>query len=194
VTQPQEFFYELIKNALSGQKVSVFPETEFYLVHLMERFMSTDSLFPRAGDGSSREESLALMVKDALDQSGVEQQRSLFRHVGDFSLYVAGYFQESLNKKIVDIDYYIGMGGAAYRAVAEREQSQHKQQVYDELSRKFARFVDVLAEVSEKTTPRSQKDLLRTYEVWVRTKSERAARALQEAGIIPSESARKTVQ
>ncbi|NDD91110.1 hypothetical protein EBZ37_03390 [bacterium] len=194
VTEPKEFFYELIRDALSAQRVSVQPETEFYLVHLMERFISTESLYPRSSDGSLQEEALALMVKDALEQVALEQQRSLFRHVGDFSLYVAGFFQDSLNRKIVDLDYYIGMGGAAYRAVAEREDSQQKQKIYGELAEKFPKFVDVLAEVSDKTTPRSEKDLLRMYDVWVRTRSERAARALQEAGIIPSQSARKTLQ
>ena len=194
VLEAKAFFYELIREALSAQRVVVQPETEFYLVHLMERFISTDSLYPRSSDGSPQDESLALMIKDALEQNAPEQQRSLFRHVGDFSLYVAGFFQDSLRRKIVDLDYYIGMGGAAYRAVAQREESQQKQKIYEELSDKFPKFVDVLAEVSDKTTPRGEKDLLRMYEVWVRTRSERAARALQEAGIIPSLSARKTLQ
>jgi len=194
VTEPREFFYELIRDALGSQRLAVQPETEFYLVHLMERFMTTESLFPRSGDGSVKEESLALMMLDAFDQTAPEQQRSIFRHVGDFSLYVAGFFQDSLSRKVVDVDYYIGMGGAAYRAVAEREDSQQKQLIYGELSEKFPKFVDVLARVSDKTTPKSQTDLLRMYDVWVRTRSERAARALQEAGIIPSQSAKKTVQ
>lgn len=194
VTEPKEFFYELIRGALSSQRVKVHPETEFYLVHLMERFMTTDSLYIRDGDGALREEALALMVKDALDEAVPEQQRAMLRHVGDFSLYVAGFFQDSLNRKVVDVDYYIGMGGAAYRAAASREGSQQRQRTYGELSEKFPKFVDVLAEVSEKTTPRSEKDLLRMYDVWLRTGSERAARALQDAGILPSASARKTVQ
>jgi hypothetical protein len=194
VTEPKEFFYELIRDALGSQRLAVQPETEFYLVHLMERFMMTDSLFPRSGDGEAKEESLALMMLDAFDQAAPEQQRSIFRHVGDVSLYVAGFFQDSLNRKVVDVDYYIGMGGAAYRAVAQREGSQQKQRVYGELSEKFPKFVDVLAFVSDKTNPKSQTDLLRMYDVWVRTRSERAARALQEAGIIPSQSAKKTVQ
>jgi hypothetical protein len=194
IARPEEFFYELVREALSTQRLRIQPETEFYLVHLMNRFMTTESLFSRDGQGQCREEPLALMVKDALEQSEPEAQRSLFRHVGDFSLYVAGYFQDSLSRRAVDVDYYIGMGGAAYSAVASREPDQSKQKLYGELSEKFGRFVDVLARISEKTSPRTEQDLLRTYEVWVRTGSEKAARALQEAGIVPNDSARKTVQ
>jgi len=194
VVGPEEFFFELIRGALTRQKVRLGPETEFYLVHLMNRFITTESLFSRDGEGQVKEEPLALMVKDALDQAAPEAQKSIFQHVGDFSLYVAGYFQESFNRRSVDVDYFIGMGGAAYSAVATREPVASRQRVYEELSKKFRQCVDVLSEVSERTTPRREADLLRTYEVWIRTGSEKAARALHEAGIIPSESARKTVQ
>ncbi len=48
------------------------------------------------------------------------------------------------------------------------------------------RFVEVLAEISEKTTPaKTGADLLRVYERWVATGSERAEKALREAGILP---------
>ncbi len=194
VTRPEEYFYELVRDALSSQRLKIQPETEFYLVQLMNRFITTESLFARDGQGQVREEPLALMVKDALDQPEPEVQRSLFRHVGDFSLYVAGYFQDSFSRRAVDVDYFIGMGGAAYHAVASRENVSARARLYSELSEKFRHFVDVLARISEKTCPRTEQDLLRTYEVWVRTGSEKAARALQEAGIVPSESARKTVQ
>jgi hypothetical protein len=66
--------------------------------------------------------------------------------------------------------------------------------VYEELATKFASFIEVLAEVSDKTTPRTEKDLLRLYELWVRTRSERAAKALQEAGILPNETVKKDWQ
>lgn len=194
VVRPEEFFFELIRGALSRQKVQIGPETEFYLVHLMNRFIFTESLFTRDGEGQVKEEPLALMVKDALDQKAPEAQRSIFQHVGDFSLYVAGYFQESLNRRAVDVGYYIGMGGAAYSAVATREPVASRQKVYEELAQKFRQCVDVLSDVSDRTTPKREADLLRTYEMWIRTGSEKAARALHEAGIIPSESARKTVQ
>lgn len=194
VVRPEEFFFELIRGALSRQKVQIGPETEFYLVHLMNRFIFTESLFSRDGEGQVKEEPLALMVKDALDQTAPEAQRSIFQHVGDFSLYVAGYFQESFNRRAVDVGYYIGMGGAAYSAVATREPVASRQKVYEELAQKFRQCVDVLSDVSERTTPKREADLLRTYEMWIRTGSEKAARALHEAGIIPSESARKTVQ
>jgi hypothetical protein len=53
------------------------------------------------------------------------------------------------------------------------------------LSDKFARFVDVLAEVGEQSGLSSQTDIMRLYEIWLRTGSRRAAERLRKLGIEP---------
>jgi hypothetical protein len=194
VSQPQDFFRELVTDALGKQKVSTQPETEFYLVNLLNQFMKTDRLYSRDATGGVREGSLAIMVKEALEEPQPQAQSALFRHVGDVSLYVAGFFQDSLNRKLVDVDYYIDMGGTAYQQVAVRAEEEILKSLYQELADKFGSFVDVLAQVSDQTTPKSEKDILRMYELWVRTRSERAAKALQEAGILPNETIKKDWQ
>lgn len=194
VTQPQEYFRELVLEALGNQKLSTQPETEFYLVNLMNEFMTTDRLYGRDEAGAVRQDSLALMVKEAFEQPVPHAQSVLFRHIGDVSLYVAGFFQDSLNRKLVDVDYYIDMGGAAYQQVANRAEEDLRKALYLELAEKFGALVEVLAEVSDMTSQRSQKDILRIYEIWVKTKSERAAKALQEAGILPNANIKKDFQ
>ena len=185
VAQADAYFYELISAALFHQNVKAKPETEFYLVNLMNGFIAADKL---------RQEPLALMVKEALEHPEISAQRSLLREIGDVSLYVAGFFQDSLARKLVDVDYYIDMGGTAYQQVAVRADETLQRTVYEELAAKFGSFVDVIAEVSDKTTQKSEKNLLRMYDLWVKTRSERAAKALQEAGILPNETIKKNLQ
>jgi hypothetical protein len=194
VTQPQDFFRELVTEALSQQKISTQPETEFYLVNLLNHFMKTDRLYATDGSGALKEEPLALMVKEAIEEPLPAAQSAMFRHIGDISLYKAGFFQESLSRKLVDVDYYIDMGHTAYRQVASRTEEEIMRAIYEELAERFATFVEVLADVSNKTTPKSEKDLLRLYEHWVRTKSDRSAKALQEAGILPNATMKKDWQ
>jgi hypothetical protein len=134
------------------------------------------------------------MLKQAFESPQPSAQTAMFRHIGDVSLYVAGYFQDSLSRKLVDVDYYIDVGGSAYKHAASRIDENVQRAVYSELAEKFGSFVDVLANVSDKTTPRTEKDLLRLYDVWVKTRSERAAKALQEAGILPNDTIKKDVQ
>jgi len=58
--------------------------------------------------------------------------------------------------------------------------------VFSELAEKFARFVDVLDEVAENAPGRHNASLLRSYELWVRTGSPRAARRLRRQGVLPA--------
>jgi hypothetical protein len=185
VAQPQEYFYELLDGAFSKRSFRPTAETEVYLVNLLNRFMITDELYSRDAEGKHREEALALLVKEAVESSGGEVQRLLYRQVGDVSLYTAGFFQESLNRKLVDVDYYIDMGGHAYRQAAVRHDDATVRCVFEELSGRFAKLVDVLADVSDQTMSKTEKNLIRLYETWITTKSERAERLLHEAGIIP---------
>jgi hypothetical protein len=195
VSQPQDFFRELLDGAFDKRAFRPTAETSFYLVSLLNRFMTTDALYSKGQDGRLEEESLALLVKDAVEASEARERRAIYRQVGDLSLYRAGFFQESLNRKLVDVDYYIEMGGHAYRqAASSRAADESLSGVFEELARKFALFVDILADVSDRTMLKSERDLLRLYDTWMSTKSERAARLLLEAGIIPSKDGKKSVQ
>jgi hypothetical protein len=193
VAQPQDFFRELVTGALGRQQIAVKPETEFYLVNLLGQFITTDRLYSTDQQGGVREESLALMLKEAYEAQPPIRTK-LFRRIGDVSLYVGGYFQQSLNRKVVDVDYYIEIGGRAYGLVAGAAEEPAHRSVYEELAGKFKALIDVLAEVSDQTQPRTEKDLLRLYELWVRTRSDRAAKALKEAGILPNDTIKKTTQ
>ncbi len=194
VAQPQEYFYELLDGAFSKRSFRPTAETEFYLVNLLNRFMTTDAFYSRDADGKHREEALVLLLKEALEMPAAEAQRTLLRQVGDLSLYTAGFFQESLNRKLVDLEYYIEMGGHAYREVACRHDEEALRKVFEELAQRFGKLVDVLAEVSDQTMSKTERDLLRLYENWLATKSERSERLLNEAGIIPVRGTKKSVQ
>src|SRR5271154_1271492 len=93
VAQPQDFFRELVTEALDQHHVKTKPETEFYLVNLLNQFMKTDRLYEQSQDGSFQEQPLALMIKDAIEQPKPQAQSAMFRRIGDVSLYTAGFFQ-----------------------------------------------------------------------------------------------------
>jgi hypothetical protein len=194
VTQPQEYFYELLDGAFSKRSFKPTGETSFYLVNLLNQFMTADALYARNAEGRREEATLAMLVKEANEMPAEESKRIIFRQVGDLSLYQAGFFQESLNRKLVDIDYYIEMGGRAYQEAAIRHEEKAVRVVFEELAECFAKLVDVLADVSDATMSKTERDLLRLYDHWMKTKSERAERLLNEAGIIPNATTKKSVQ
>ena len=66
--------------------------------------------------------------------------------------------------------------------------------VFAELGSKFVDFVDVLSEVSERTSCATNVDLLRLYEKWVKTGSRRSGQLLVERGVVPNASIKPTLQ
>jgi hypothetical protein len=93
-------------------------------------------------------------------------------------------------RKLVDVDYYIDIGGAAYGALSSRVRGTVRggafAAVFAELGQKFRDFVDVLAEIRDSGRAADDFDLLRLYEVWMRTRSRRAERLLRANGIEPN--------
>jgi hypothetical protein len=64
--------------------------------------------------------------------------------------------------------------------------------VFAELADKFVAFVDVLSEVSERSSCGSNADLLRLYERWLKTGSARSGQLLVERGVVPNASLKST--
>ena len=182
-----EYFKELVDGALTHQGLAAQELTSFYVVHLLasfaERPVSTDT------DDSAP---LAFRLAQALDAGGVRQRVSL-KQIGDLALFISGFFSDSLNRKLVDVDYYVSIGGCAYN-VLSRVESDTFSPVFAELGEKFVGFVDVLTEVSERTSCSSNTDLLRLYEKWLKTGSRRSGQLLVERGVVPNASITTRVQ
>jgi hypothetical protein len=126
----------------------------------------------------------------ALEAGGMRQRHSL-KEIGDASLFVSGFFSDSLRRRLVDVDYYASIGGTAYNALS-RDEADTFSPVFAELAQKFMGFVDVLSEVSERASCTSNADLLRLYERWLKTGSRRSGQLLAERGVFPTVSAGPT--
>jgi hypothetical protein len=83
---------------------------------------------------------------------------------------------------LVDVDYYIAMGGRAYDAVARHAM---ESSLWEELSDKFRLLVDLLNEVSEQTLAMHDSGVVRLYQRWLKTGSDRLASALAQRGVFP---------
>jgi len=182
VTDVREYFRESLLAVIRHQRVEVQPETELYLVDLLADFSATDQLFA-PGEGHVTPEPLALMLKQALESPAPERAARL-RRMGDTALYVSGFFSDSLQRQLVDVDYYAAMGERAYDALGAMNRSRPLSRVFQEMASKFLRLVDLLAEMSERALCTSNAGLLRLYERYVRTGSERLRLLLEARGMI----------
>src|SRR5262245_53209196 len=106
---PIEFFKHEVEDAMARQRVRTSDWTSYYVVNLLATFVAAE----RAAPASLDADPLGVRLARALQFEG-SAQRDELRRVGDRSLFLVGFFADSLSKRLVDVDYYISLGGSAY--------------------------------------------------------------------------------
>jgi hypothetical protein len=179
-----EFFRDELSSARDHLGVDVSDHVEHYLVTLLCEY-ARHGAAPAPG-----EEPLALIYKRALEAT-IAQRIQLLKTLGDQALYVSGFFTEFIERSLVDVDYYVSMGGSAYSSVSDIVGSQPNgdsfAELYQQLAIKFTELVDLLNEIAERSRSEAEdcRGLLRLYDRWARTGSERIRKLLVERGVVP---------
>jgi hypothetical protein len=194
VSNLREFFHEALQSALERQHLTVEDQTEHYVVNLLTFFARSEALYEKSphSDHGARLKPLVVMLTEALEAPSAADRNRGLQRLGDVSLFIAGFFAQSFARKLIDIDYHIAMGGRAYGTLAEllaRSRSRVLGQVFAELAEKFQPMVDALNEVSETSWRHSDKDILRLYEIWLKTGSKRSYELLKRLGVNPTAAA-----
>lgn len=183
----REYFMRSVAASMQRNDVEVDEHTSCYVVDLLTLYARSEALF-EDGENGPELKPLALVLAEAADGSREERNRAL-RRVGDQSLFIAGFLAESLSTRVVDVDYYVNMGGSAYAALSSNSRRTIRDlalgPVFAELAENFVDFVDVITDLRRRDS--DEADILRLYDTWTRTGSRRAARMLRSHGIEPQQ-------
>jgi hypothetical protein len=188
VSSLREFFRDAFHAATEHQKLEIEEQSEQYVVNLLTMFSRADALYEKTPEGL-RIKPLAHMLAEAIEAPTAAARQRALQRLGDVSLFIAGFFARSFARKLIDIDYHIAMGGNAYSSLADTMQRSISGRcvaaIYAQLARKFQPLVDALNEVSETSYRHSDADILRLYEIWMKTGSPRAHGLLKQLGVQP---------
>lgn len=192
ITNLTEYFMHSVDEAMETNNVVVNDHTAHYVVNLLTLFSRSEALYEQSEEGPQFKP-LALMLADAAQASSEEERNFTLQRLGDISLFIAGFFADSLQHSPVDMDYYVHMGGGAYHSLSLHIRGTVRGRafggVFTELAENFQSIVDVLNEVRDSARSISDEHILRLYEIWLKTGSARAARLLGELGVQPTHQA-----
>jgi len=188
VANLREFFKDTLRGALRRQHLRVEDQTEHYVVNLLTLFARSEALYEMTPDGLRLKPLVAMLSEALTAPAGTSERNRSLQRLGDVSLFIAGFFAHGFAAKLIDIDYHIAMGGQAYAQLARSTcygRGRVLATVFAELAEKFQPMVDALHEVSEGGGAPSNRDILRLYEMWLKTSSARCYGQLKRLGVEP---------
>lgn len=199
------FFGEVVEDSIRQRGVEATDGATRYLVALLADFARPDQ---RAGE--TLERSLTLLFDEAINAPNPADRFDRLRCLGDGVLYGCGFFGDHFEARGVDPKYLHGLGTRAYDAASHilqaRAPVEHGPRtpghppwgnLFAELAQKFEAFVDIVADVADATIAmgtESSRGVLKIYERWLKTGSDRLATALTSRGVVPTRGARGVVQ
>ena len=179
---PRALFAELLAGALQKVQLQPSPMATAYLVELLDERVLENPYGPEG------EQALAEALLAARSNHGVERIQSM-RGLGDHALFVSGFLADSLLNGPVDASYYRQIGCSAYDDVISGLRGWGESgcwtRLYRELVEGFDGFVEVLAEIGDRTRPGRPQNLLGVYERYLRIGSARDRALLLRAGTLP---------
>ncbi len=174
-----DFFHERVEDAVDKQHAPVSQDGVYYLSSLL-----VDQARAKPEDKGVTMVELHLEARSGDRVKAVQ----LYRKMGDRALYLSGFFRESLQNKVVSLDYYMNMGRAAYDQLSRMLRmpgAAGLNDVFAELAEGFPACAEVLAEVRSEVKERTDADILKLYEECMATGAPSAAERLRELGVIP---------
>ncbi len=142
------FFDELSKvNAKSTSPIST--DTLFYCSLVMDSFGDSTNYFEES-DGKVKEKVLGLKLLEC-GQYPINEQKRILKDIADTSLFLCGFFSDSINRKIVDYSYYQELGQVAYTRLNNMVPSFFEiPAFYKKMSHSFSPVADLMSVVAEK--------------------------------------------
>lgn len=177
-----EVLREKIQGALQKQAVPATEFAEFYLVSLLSDYHTSHQLPANESIGAS-EKPLALLFLEATNADPATKVRNL-KKLGDTALVLSGFHVERIRRTLVDLSYYVSLGGTAYRHLARLHEGQQLfEALYHELSVNFEAFAEVIAAVAPWNQATTNADLVCLYKRWLATGDVKLEELLVEGGI-----------
>jgi hypothetical protein len=189
------FFGEVVEDAMRTRHVDATDGATHYLVCLLADYAHPDT---RAGEALERP--LTLLLNEALQVPDAAERFERLRSIGDGVLYGCGFFSDHFEARGVDPHYLHVLGTRAYGAAGAmlwQNAGEQGPNLFAELSENFDLFVEVVADVADATIAMgvaSSRGLLKVYERWLRTGSDRLATALTSRGVLPTRGPKGVLQ
>lgn len=168
-----QFFRHQVNHGFHRHGISQ-PATVDYVSDILMRFAETRRLYAlQNAAGETLEYIVDMLGEWRLAQGGENtkasptRERSILRHLGEYTLFMSGLFRDRLRRR-GELDYYLAHGSSAYWHCADFEANPRQRQVYAHLHHEFGRIsnsLDDMRRVQFPLTPSADNLLMALWRV-----------------------------
>lgn len=164
-------WYDLVKEARDRHGGLFSEDLESYLVFLLNRFIDNTALA-----------SSALGVDYLLAENAqINEQQQGLRDVGDQCLLLTGLFPQRIERRQLNITYYVDLGRCAYSRLSDLHDHQlSTAELFGELRQNFIELMELLHCIRELGDEQQVLSLVQAEELWRNTGSVKALQMLQQ--------------
>lgn len=178
-----QYFNEVVEEAFKDRKLKTYPYVKNYVVDILKHYLFVENLYDQEdSSGKKTRKTLAEMLLKANSETPKLRAEKLKR-LGDSSLYISGFFSDSFQRKIIDVDYYVDIGKIAFDTLSHDVEEDTFSRLYKEMSHQFLGLVDVLSLISKKAKMTDDKNILRMMDLYSKTGSSLIEETLTKKGI-----------
>ena len=178
------YFRDELNSAFDKLEVEASQETEAYLVHLLDGF---SRLNPEYAEEVGFDKPAAFYLGEAMNSPG-DRRVEAYRRLGDASLFNCGFFEGYISRRLVDADYYQGVGRLAYQKLTQiltvKKSSDMFQGIFGELAANFDRVVESFKWLGRNLQGDDTVTVSEELEQKLRDKATDDAKSLQAAGML----------
>lgn len=172
IKSTEEYFFKEFNLAQSKTGICLEEDLKVYLLKLLVSNLDNKT-------NLDLNKALGVLFLEAIKEPQCIAVKKL-KSIADHTLYMAGYFSQSLNNKLIDINYYCNLSKKAYLELY----SILDEVIYNKIVNNYSCLIDVLTELSFHTMQTSTKNLIQLYDRWLETGSTVIERKLNENGIL----------
>jgi hypothetical protein len=168
------FFSEAVEDSIRSRGLEATDGATRYIVALL-----ADYAHPARLTGETLERPLTLLFDEAVHAPDAGDRFERLRALGDGVLYGCGFFSDH------------------FGVMLRRRSEDAGIDLFGELASKFAAFVEIVSDVADGSLAmgaETARGLVKAYERWLKTGSERLASALTAQGVVPTRGPKGTLQ
>jgi hypothetical protein len=183
ILDSNQYFKNIVDMAFEERRIKTYPHVRSYMVDLLKYYLFVENLYDEQdSSGKKTRKTMAELLLIA-GQSGSRERFEKLKRLGDSSLYISGFFSDSFQRKIIDVDYYVDMGKMAFESLSNDVVEDTFSSLYKEIATQFLSLVDVLSLISQKAKIADEENILRMMDVYSKTGSSLIEENLLEKGI-----------